>query len=227
VLPGSGIDLRRFAPAPPRAGAGVRFLMIARMLRDKGVGEFVEAARIVRRSHPEAEFLLLGPSGAENRSAIDQPTIDGWVAEGIVRHLGAVEDVRPFIADADCVVLPSYREGAPRTLIEAAAMARPVIATRVPGCTAVVENEVTGLLCEVRDAADLARQMQRMIGMGATGREQIGEAGRTRMEHLYDDALVIAAYEAQLARLAAVGPSDARTADPERSLRDPALSRSK
>jgi glycosyltransferase involved in cell wall biosynthesis len=180
VLPGSGIDLRAFAPAPPRRGAGVRFLLIARMLRDKGIGEFVEAARMLRSEHPDAEFVLIGPAGAENRTAIDQATIDGWVAEGVVTHLGAVEDVRPHIADADCVVLPSYREGTPRTLLEAAAMARPVVATDVPGCRQVVDDGETGLLCAVRDAESLAEAMRRMIDLGAEARAAMGAAGRGR-----------------------------------------------
>jgi glycosyltransferase involved in cell wall biosynthesis len=181
----------------------VRFLLIARMLKDKGVGEFVDAARIVTRTSPGAVFQLLGPSGAENRTAIDQEVIDGWVREGVVDHLGAVDDVRPLIAAADCVGLPSYREGAPRTLIEAGAMARPVIATRVPGCTAVVEDGVTGLLCDVRDAEDLARKMHQVIDAEPEERARMGAAGRAKMEREYDQELVIAAYRGRLADHAA------------------------
>lgn len=205
VLPGSGIDLAQFRPAPMPPGPRVRFLLIARMLRDKGVGEFVDAARMVARDFPAAEFQLLGPAGAENRTAIDQRVIDGWVREGVVEHLGAAEDVRPYIAAADCVVLPSYREGAPRTLIEAAAMARPVIATRVPGCTAVVDDGMTGLLCAVRDAEDLARQMRAVIEMGPEARSEMGAAGRAKMEREYDERFVIAAYRERLAIHAANG----------------------
>ncbi len=201
LLPGSGIDLRAFAPMPPRQAPGVRFLLIARMLRDKGVEEFVEAARILRREHPDAEFVLVGPAGAENRTAIDQRTIDEWVAEGVVTHLGAVEDVRPHIADADCVVLPSYREGTPRTLLEAAAMARPVVATDVPGCRQVVDHGETGLLCAARDADSLADAMRRMIERAPEARSAMGHAGRRKVERDYDEALVIAAYRDQLHQL--------------------------
>lgn len=205
VLPGSGIDLDHFRPAPMPQGTGVRFLLIARMLKDKGVGEFVDAARIVKRTHPAAEFQLLGAAGAENRTAIDREVIDGWVREGVVEYLGTVEDVRPSIAAADCVVLPSYREGAPRTLIEAAAMARPVIATRVPGCTAVVEDGVTGLLCNVRDAEDLARKMRAFVDAEPAERARMGVEGRGKMEREYDQELVIAAYKGRLAAHAAAG----------------------
>ncbi len=200
VLPGSGIDLRAFAPAPPRQGGRVRFLLIARMLADKGVGEFVEAARLLRAQGSDAAFVLLGPADAVNRTAISRAVIDGWVEEGVVTYAGAVEDVRPFIADADCVVLPSYREGAPRTLIEAAAMARPVVATRVPGCTAVVDEGRSGLLCALRDSRDLAERMGEIVAMGPVARAAMGAAGRAKMEREFDEAHVVAAYREGLAR---------------------------
>ena len=112
LLPGSGIDLARFAPAPlPDASAGPRFLMVARLLRDKGVVEYAEAARRVRERNPGARFRLLGPLGAENRSAIPPEMLEEWLAEGVVEYLGEAPDVRPHIAEAHCVVLPSYREG--------------------------------------------------------------------------------------------------------------------
>ena len=133
LLPGSGIDLQHFAPSPmPAPDEPPVFLMIARLLRDKGVMEFVEAARRFKMRRPQARFQLLGAVGSENRSAIDRPSVEAWVVEGVVEYLGTTTDVRPAIAAASCVVLPSYREGAPRTLIEAAAMARPLIATDVP-----------------------------------------------------------------------------------------------
>ncbi len=200
VLPGSGIDLRHFSPAPIEPRSSVRFLLIARMLRDKGVEDFVEAARLMLDKGVEAEFTLLGPADSANRTAIGRDEIESWVREGIVAYREPVEDVRPFIADADCIVLPSYREGAPRTLIEAAAMARPVVASRVPGCTAVVEDGITGLLCNVRDSADLARQLQRMVALGPEGRQAMGAAGREKMEREYDQALVVAAYRGQIRR---------------------------
>jgi glycosyltransferase involved in cell wall biosynthesis len=193
LLPGSGIDLGHFAPAPPPDGPPV-FLMIARLLRDKGVGEFVDAARIVRATRPEARFRLLGAIGAENRTAVDRPTVEGWVREGVVEYLGTTGDVRPAIAAATCVVLPSYREGAPRTLIEAAAMARPLIATDVPGCRSVVDADRSGLLVRVRDSADLARACLTMIGLSPAARAAMGAAGRSKMEHEFDESVVVAAY---------------------------------
>lgn len=199
LLPGSGIDLLRFAPTPmPAPENPPVFLMIARLLRDKGVQEFVEAARRVKARHPRARFQLLGAVGSENRSAIDRPTVDAWVAEGVVEYLGTTADVRPAIAASSCVVLPSYREGAPRTLIEAAAMARPLIATDVPGCRAVVDRDVSGFLCEVRSAESLAAAMERFLNLSPEAQQAIGAAGRAKMEREYDQALVVDAYRAAL-----------------------------
>lgn len=199
LLPGSGVDTAHFVPRPRRPREGVVFLLVARMLRDKGVGEYIDAARIVRREHAHARFQLAGMLDVENRTAVTRPEIDAWVSEGTVEYLGALDDVRDALAQSDCVVLPSYREGAPRSLIEAAAMARATIATDVPGCRHVVEDGVTGLMCQVRDAADLARAMSRMIAMDEERRDAMGRAGRAMVEARFDDRLVIAAYREALA----------------------------
>jgi glycosyltransferase involved in cell wall biosynthesis len=202
LLPGSGIDLVRFEPAemPPAEGAPV-FLMIARLLRDKGVAEFVDAARQIKARHPQARFQLLGAAGSANRSAIDRVTLDAWVAEGAVEYLGTTSDVRPAIEAVSCVVLPSYREGAPRTLIEAAAMARPVITTDVPGCRAVVDPDVSGFFCKVRSAESLATAIERFLTLPPAAQLAMGQAGRAKMEREYDQAIVVDAYRAAIARL--------------------------
>lgn len=195
ILPGSGIDLARFSPAEmPSPQEAPIFLMIGRLLRDKGVLEFVEAARQVKRLHPSARFQLLGATQSENRTAIDAATVQGWVDAGIVEYLGTASDVRPFIAASTCVVLPSYREGAPRTLIEAAAMARPLIATDVPGCRAVLDADVSGFLCEVRSAESLAAAIVLFLDLPPEKRVEMGFAGRTKMEREFDEAIVVRAY---------------------------------
>lgn len=195
LLPGSGIDLEHFAPAAmPAPEEPPTFLMIARLLRDKGVVEFVDAARMVKARHPQARFQLVGAVGSENRSAIGRETLDAWVAEGVVEYLGTTNDVRPAIAAASCVVLPSYREGAPRTLIEAAAMARPLIATNVPGCRAVVDRDVSGYLCGVKSAESLAEAMERFHALSTEARRAMGAAGRAKIEREFDQRLVVDAY---------------------------------
>ncbi len=194
LLPGSGIDLEHFqATDLPRNETPV-FLLIARLLRDKGVLEFVEAARQVKSDHPDARFQLLGAAESENRTAIAACTVDEWVREGIVEYLGTTPDVRLTIAAAHCIVLPSYREGAPRTLIEAAAMARPLIATDVPGCRTVVDHNETGFLCDVRSVDSLATAMRRFLDLPVERRSEMGQAGRAKMEREYDQKLVVEAY---------------------------------
>ena len=204
LLPGSGIDLNKFLPlARSRADGEIRFLLIARLLWDKGIGEFVEAARVVRRQRPEARFQLLGFLDVPNRTAIDRATLEGWVKEGVVDYLGQTDDVRPFIADADCVVLPSYREGVSRTLLEAAAAGRPLIATDVPGCREVVEEGSNGFLCRARDAEDLARTLLRFCALDAGSRAAMGRASRGKAEREFDEAIVIDHYLEALAPILA------------------------
>ncbi len=202
LLPGSGIDLTRFEPeAAPVRGEAAEFLLVAPMLRNKGVIEYAEAARQVKAQFPDARFRLLGPLGTGNRSAINENTLAGWVSDGIVEYLGKTGDVRPFIARTDCVVLPSYREGAPRTLLESAAMARPVITTDVPGCRDVVDRDQTGYLCEVKSAASLSCAMIKFLKTPQEKRQDMGRAGRVKMQQEYDQRLVIGAYRDLIAEI--------------------------
>jgi glycosyltransferase involved in cell wall biosynthesis len=200
VLPGSGVDLERFSPAPQPSGPTI-FLLIARLLRDKGVVEFVEAARRLRAEFPDARFQLLGPIDEGNRSAIGRVEVDRWVADGVVEYLGTMDDVRPAIAAATAVVLPSYREGLPRSLLEGAAMARPLIAADVPGCRAVVDDGVNGYLCRVRDPSSLADAMRRLAQASMAERQAMGEAARRKVQERFSEELVTRAYLEVLAGL--------------------------
>lgn len=191
---GEGVDLDHFRPAPWHDGAEVRFLLLARMLRDKGVMEFVEAARMLKPRHPQARFCLLGPVGVANPTAIGRETIDAWVSEGIVEYLGVTEEVRPHIAAADCVVLPSYREGVPRSLMEASAMARPIVTTDSPGCREVVEDGQTGYLCRVRDTLDLAHKLELLINLPRDARMAMGQRGNQLVKRKFDERRIIDIY---------------------------------
>jgi glycosyltransferase involved in cell wall biosynthesis len=164
------------------------------MLWDKGVGEYVEAARIVREKLPDARFRLLGPLDVANRTAVARSEVESWVAEGLIDYLGEADDVRPHIAEADCIVLPSYREGLPRTLLEGAAMARPLIATDVPGCRTLVEHGVNGKLCAVRDSGALAAAMLEVANLSAEERARLGAAGRAKVEAGYGEERVASLY---------------------------------
>jgi glycosyltransferase involved in cell wall biosynthesis len=163
--------------------------------------EFVEAARSLHSECPDARFQLLGAVDEGNRTAIHQSEIDAWVAQGAVEHLGTTDDVRPFIAAATAVVLPSYREGLPRSLLEAAAMARPLVASDVPGCRDVVVDGLNGYLCAVRDAGSLAAAMRRLAQLPPAQRLAMGEAGRQRVQQRFSEALVVRAYLDVLAGL--------------------------
>jgi glycosyltransferase involved in cell wall biosynthesis len=194
LLPGSGIDLERFRPIECSDEGGFAFLLIARLLWDKGVGEYVEAARLVRAEAPQARFRLLGFLDVANRTAVPRSSVEAWVAEGLIDYLGESDDVRPHVAAASCIVLPSYREGLPRTLLEGAAMARPLIATDVPGCRQVVDHGRNGLLCEVRNARSLADAMLAMLRMTPAEREAMGAAARRKVEAEFDEKIAIARY---------------------------------
>jgi len=200
-LPGSGIDLDKFTAVPMSDKLQLRFLLVGRMLRDKGVYEFIEAARLLNKRGVKAEFLLLGFVDVDNHTAISELQISDWVTEGIVRYLGTSDDVREQIAAVECVVLPSYREGVPRTLLEAAAMARPLIATNVPGCRDVVDDGVNGFLCRPRDAKDLADKMQQMVSLSSAERKAMGVRGREKIEREFDEKIVIEKYLEAIAEI--------------------------
>lgn len=206
-LPGSGVDLERFRPGVRERAGGrdrVVFLLVARMLWEKGVGEYVAAARDLKRAHPGAEFRLLGFLGVENPSAVAASDVAAWEAEGVVRYLGVTDDVAAAYAEADCVVLPSYyREGVPRSLLEAAAMGLPLVTTDSVGCRDTVDDGRSGLLVPPRDARALARAMHRVIGMGPAERLAMGRAGRAKMEREFDEREVIARYLAAVRALLA------------------------
>ena len=170
-VPGTGVDLNFFKPTeiPENYSAidielnkynqKTSFLLIARILWDKGVGEYISAARLVKKNFPNIKFKILGFLDVSNPSAIPRDTFNKWIEEGIIEFLGQTDDVRPYISACDCVVLPSYREGLPRTLLEAASMGRPIITTNVPGCKDTLINGLTGFMCEPADVDDLANKI--------------------------------------------------------------------
>ena len=194
LLHGEGVDLEQFAFEPLPERDTFSFVLIGRLLWDKGVGEYVEAARTLRANYPHARFQLLGPVGVDNPSAISREDVAAWEHEGVIEYLGETTDVRPFIAASDCVVLPSYREGVPRTLMEASAMGRPIVATDVPGCREVVEDGVNGFLCEARSAASLAASLARMLDLEAAARTAMAERGRKKIAKEFDERVVVQRY---------------------------------
>jgi len=195
-VPGSGVDLSRFAfDTTVRPLHSFRFILIARMLWEKGVGQYVEAAKILRREGINAQWCLLGFLDVQNPAAISREQVDKWVAKEVVKYLGVSDDVRSEILASDCVVLPSYyREGVPRTLLESAALGRPIITTNTVGCREVVDDGVNGFLCHPRDVLDLVKQMRRMIELTPSERSGMGCEGRKKVERQFDEQIVIAKY---------------------------------
>jgi len=208
VLPGSGVDLSHFVPdVLPR---DLSFLMIGRLLRDKGVYEFVEAARKLKARLPDATFSILGEIDPQNPTAIPEHQIEQWTAQGVIEYAGSAHDVRPFIRRSSAIVLPSYREGLPRTLLEGAAMGRPLIGTDVPGCRQLVRDGSTGFLCRAADADSLAAAMERFAAMPYVQRARMGERARAMAEEEFDEGLVIGIYLDAAERLTSEAPDHAR-----------------
>jgi glycosyltransferase involved in cell wall biosynthesis len=169
--------------------------MIARLIIEKGVVEFLEAAKIVKGTLSNVTFQLLGKTDEEHTRGVKKSLIDQYEEEGVISYLGELEDVRGVIEMATCVVLPSYREGTPRTLLEAAAMGKPVVTTNVPGCKEVVVDNKTGLLCEVRDAKDLAEKIISICNLSTADISEMGKAARCLVEDKFDEKKVIEKYQ--------------------------------
>jgi len=200
LLPGSGVDLVKFACQPmPQEDGPLRLLFVGRLLGDKGVRELAAAARVLKRENAPVAVQLLGFAGVENRTAITPSELEGWVREGIVSYLGNTHDVRPWLAQAHAVVLPSYREGLPRSLLEAASTGRPLLASDVPGCRDVVESGINGLLFPVRSPEGLANAIRQWVALGEQERAAMGKAARRTAEARFSEKRVIDAYLRELA----------------------------
>jgi glycosyltransferase involved in cell wall biosynthesis len=191
LIPGSGVDCIRFAPDGARQrGARFRVLLPARLLWDKGVAEYVEAARRLHAAGRAIDFLLAGDPDPGNPAAVPEAQIRGWVEEGLLQWLGHVDDMPALFASVDAVVLPSYREGLPKGLIEAGACGLPLVTTDVPGCREVVTDGVDGLLVQVRDAATLAAAIARLHDDAALC-ERLGRAAREKALAAFDEKIVL------------------------------------
>ena len=178
------------------------FLMVARAFFDKGFREYEEAARILKKEYGEkVEFQFLGALGGEAVSGVTKEHMDKLVAEGIINYLGTVNKPELVIKEADCIVLPSYREGISKVLMEGAAMEKPIIATNVTGCKEIVENNVTGYLVKVADSEDLAQGMRKFINLSAEERKAMGEAGREKILKEFDEKIIINIYREKILEL--------------------------
>lgn len=203
ILPGSGINLAQFTPAEDVSSGTFTFLMISRLIYDKGVVEYVNAVKKLKDQGVNARFQLLGATDTAHKRGIDSTTIQQWIKDETIEYLGHVDDVSNYISNASCIVLPSYREGTPRTLLEGASMGKPLIATDVPGCTNVVQHEYNGYLCKQKDAEDLAEKMERMLLQDSEKLSEMGRNSRSMVEERFDESIVIKKYLEEIEQLKA------------------------
>lgn len=196
TVPGSGINLSKFQPnALKGISSRFTFLVISRLIYDKGIMEYVDAIRKLRAQGIEARFQILGAKAPDHKRGIPLNIVNTWIEEEVVEYLGTTDDVKSVVEQADCVVLPSYREGLPRTLLEAASMGKPIITTDTAGCKHVVDDEETGFLCKVQCSTDLAEKMLKMIRLSPEERLTMGKKGRDKVKQQFDENLVINKYQ--------------------------------
>ena len=187
IINGSGVDTKHFTPMPfPEQ---MTFLMISRLIRDKGVFEYLEAARKVRASHKDVRFLLVGPYDT-NPSALHPDELRPFISDGSVEYLGELSDVRPALAQSTVYVLPSYHEGTPKTVLEAMACGRPIITTDAPGCRETVQEGVNGYLVKPKDVASLVETMDKMLTLSSQTLAELGAAARKIAQEKYDVGIV-------------------------------------
>jgi glycosyltransferase involved in cell wall biosynthesis len=212
LVAGSGVDLTRFQPEPLPSVMGTEpsFLMIARLLREKGIAEYVQAATRVKARHPDVRFILVGGLDSRNPSGLTRAEFEILNAANAIEWIGEVEDVRPYIKQTDIMVLPSYREGVPRSLLEGAAMGRALLATDAVGCREVVTEEETGFLVPIGDVSALANRMETFIHDPALV-PTMGQKARRMCETRFDERVVISqtisAYNEILSRKTSHAPA--------------------
>ena len=197
LIPGSGIDTERFKSEDSTSkNKKFTFLMIARLIKDKGIEEYIEAIRLVRQSdnRENCTFKILGSLYLSNPTAISQQELDSWIEEGLIEYLGHSDNVQEEIDKVDCVVLPSYREGLSRVLLEASSMAKPIITTDVPGCRDVVDAGVNGYLVEVKNSVELAKAIERMVNLPIEELTRMGEEGRKKVVNNFSQQKIIDKY---------------------------------
>ena len=189
VLPGSGVNLEHHIYQEYPADGVIKFLYIARLQKDKGTGEYFEAAKAIKAKYPQTEFQVLGWKEGDYEGQLEE-----LVAKGVIHFLGTTSDVRPYLKDVHCTIMPSYHEGMSNVNLESAANGRPVITTDVPGCRETVDDGVTGILVTAKDANSLIESVERFLTMSYEQKKQMGLEGRKKVEREFDRQIVVKAY---------------------------------
>ena len=196
LLFGSGVNIEKFAfkPLPDRTNKTI-FLLVSRLITEKGVLLYAEAAEKVRAAHQNSEFWLLGPFDKESKSAISEAEIHNWVKRKAIRYLGESKDVSSVMEKAHCIVLPTwYNEGVPRVLLEAASIGRPVITTNIPGCKDAIQHEKTGIMCEPNNLQSLIDALSYITCADVAELQGMGTDGRLMAVNKFDENFIIESY---------------------------------
>ena len=195
ALPGSGINLDGFYYLERQKKIDVNFLMVARLLKEKGVAEYCNAARVVSSTNSNVTFSLLGPLVESSPSALSKAELTKLCDESGVQYLGQTDNVRPYLYKSSCIILPSYYgEGVPRSLLEAAASGLPIITTNEIGCRDAVDDGITGFICAARDFYDLSEKIMSFLDLSFEERRLMGFKGREKMEREFDEKIVVEQY---------------------------------
>ena len=193
VINGEGINLQHFLPKQTQESQ-FSFLFIGRLLTDKGIREYVDAATVLKKKYPQINFNILGPLNSNNPTAITPEELQNWTETGYVTYLGETNNVIPFIEQASCIVLPSYREGISRVLLEASAMQCPIVTTNTTGCRDIVTDGINGLLCEPKDTLSLTQAMEKMLLLPELERQAMGKKGREIVLNTFDQKIITDIY---------------------------------
>jgi glycosyltransferase involved in cell wall biosynthesis len=195
VIPGSGVDINRFRPVKiQRDDSTIKFCFVGRLIGDKGIYEYIDAAKKGKEEKLNAAFYVLGELYLQHPTAVQQETLNQWIEEGTIEFMGKSDEVEKILSQFDCIVLPSYREGLSRVLLESCSMAIPAITSNVPGCIDVIEHGKNGLICKVKDSEDLFIQIKTFIALSKEERNKMGAYGRKKIEMEFDEKIVIDYY---------------------------------
>jgi glycosyltransferase involved in cell wall biosynthesis len=194
-IPGSGIDTQKYIPKVIESDAFI-FLLIARLIKDKGIMEYIEAIKLINKKDIKKpiRFKIIGGLYESNPTAVTKAELQEWVDDGLIKHIDHTDHICQHIAKASCVVLPSYREGLSRSLLEATSMAKPIVTTDVSGCRDLVDDGINGYLCKPKDHVSLANAMLKILELSDKQREEMGKKGREKVLHDFSDDVIIEQY---------------------------------
>ncbi len=200
LIPGSGVDTERFLPNEKKnfkRGQSFRFLLMARLLYDKGIIEYIQAIELIKL-RVDAVFMLAGSLDEETKLGIPAAQLEDWINKGLIEYKGFEKNSLKLYHEADCVVLPSYREGTSKSLLEAASCGLPIVTTDVPGCREVVDDGVNGFLCKVKDPKDLGMKMEALFNLSEEAYTKMATKSREKAQKEFDEKIVIKTYEAAI-----------------------------